>query len=151
MARTSNRGGGNNNPQGINQYSSGWMDSAKERPVATAAAAAAAVGAGVFLWNRRNQISDQISNLSDQVTSWAEGMASGSGSSNEMDTTSSGSSGSRSSQMGSRGSTGRSSSGRTGSSSATGSSSSNRRSGKSGRGSGGLDEIGVIEVDTVTL
>ena len=74
MARTSNRGGRNNNPQGHNQYDRGWVDTAKERPMATAAAAAAAVGAGVFLWSRRNQITDQISNLSDQISDWRAGM-----------------------------------------------------------------------------
>src|SRR4051812_4353279 len=75
--RGSNRGrsGRNNNPEGRNQYS-GWTDTAKDRPFATAAAAAAAVGAGVFLWSRRNQISDQLSNLSDQISDWREGMSS---------------------------------------------------------------------------
>ena len=70
MARNSQRGSRNNNPEGRNQYNSGWMDTAKERPMATAAAAAAAVGAGVFLWSRRNQISEQISSLSEQFTDW---------------------------------------------------------------------------------
>jgi hypothetical protein len=60
MARRSNQRGRNNNPEGHDQYSNGWMDSARERPFAAAATAAAAVGAGVFLWSRRNQISDQI-------------------------------------------------------------------------------------------
>jgi hypothetical protein len=54
------------------------MDSARERPIAAAATAAAAVGAGVFLWSRRNQISDQLSNLSDQISEWTENMPSGS-------------------------------------------------------------------------
>jgi hypothetical protein len=79
MARTSNRSGRNNNPQGHNQYDRGWVDTAKERPMATAAAAAAAVGAGVFLWSRRNQITDQISHLSDQISDWRSGMGSDSG------------------------------------------------------------------------
>jgi hypothetical protein len=70
------RGGRNNNPSGRNQYSNGWIDTAMERPVATAAAAAAAVGAGVFLWSRRNQISDQISSLSDQFGEWTHNMGS---------------------------------------------------------------------------
>jgi len=79
---TNNRGGNrsrsrNNNPEGRNQYS-GWTDTAKDRPFATAAAAAAAVGAGVFLWSRRNQISDQLTNLSDQISEWREGMSSSS-------------------------------------------------------------------------
>ena len=79
----SNRGGNNrsrrsnnNNPEGYNQYNSGWMDSARERPVAAAGLAAAAVGAGVFLWSRRNQISEQLSNLSDQIGEWSENMSS---------------------------------------------------------------------------
>ena len=71
------RGRNNNNAEGKNQYSAGWMDTAKDRPVAAAAAAAAAVGAGVFLWSRRNQISDQISSLSDQITDWSQNMMSG--------------------------------------------------------------------------
>jgi hypothetical protein len=77
---TSNRGGNrgrgrNNNPEGRNQYSS-WTDTARDRPFAAAATAAAAVGAGVFLWSRRNQISDQISSLADQISEWREGMSS---------------------------------------------------------------------------
>lgn len=76
----SNQRGRNNNPEGHNQYSGGWMDTAKEKPFTTAAAAAAAVGAGVFLWSRRNQISDQISNLSGQIHDWADDMRSGSSS-----------------------------------------------------------------------
>ena len=78
--RGGNRGGNrstsrgrNNNPEGKNQYSSGWMDSARDNPLTTAAAVGGAVAAGVFLWSRRNQISDQISNLSDQISEWREG------------------------------------------------------------------------------
>lgn len=85
MARN-NRGGRNNNPEGRNQYSSGWMDTARDRPLAAAATAAAAVGAGVFLWSRRNQISEQLSHLSDQISEWSEGMRSSTGDS-ELDTT----------------------------------------------------------------
>ena len=75
----SNRGGNrgrskNNNPEGYNQYNSGWIDTARERPVAAAAAAAAAVGASVFLWSRRSQISEQLNNLSDQIGEWSENM-----------------------------------------------------------------------------
>ncbi|MEO8454712.1 MAG: hypothetical protein ABI454_06100 [Sphingomicrobium sp.] len=77
MARTNQRGR-NNNPEGRNQYSNGWMDTARERPFAAAATAAAAVGAGVFLWSRRNQISDQISGLSEQLGEWTSNMQSGS-------------------------------------------------------------------------
>lgn len=77
MARTNQRGRNNNNAEGRNQYSNAWMDTAKDKPFTTAAAAAAAVGAGVFLWSRRNQISDQISNLSGQLYDWADEMRSG--------------------------------------------------------------------------
>ena len=67
-----NRRSNNNNPEGYNQFSSGWRDTARERPIATAAAAAAAVGASVFLWSRRSQISEQLSNISDQLGEWSE-------------------------------------------------------------------------------
>jgi len=70
----SNRGrrGQNNNPEGRNQYS-GMMSTARDNPFTTAAAVGGAVAAGVFLWSRRNQISDQISNLSDQISEWRNG------------------------------------------------------------------------------
>jgi hypothetical protein len=49
------------------------FDTARENPIATAAAVGGAVAAGVFLWSRRNQISDQISQLSDQIGEWRSG------------------------------------------------------------------------------
>ena len=74
--------GRTNNPAGRNQYS-GLRGTARQSPFATAAAVGGAVAAGVFLWSRRNQISDQIENLSDQLSDWREGVttdgASGSG------------------------------------------------------------------------
>ena len=70
------RGGRNNNPEGHNQYS-GMMSNARDNPLATAAAIGGAVAAGVFLWSRRNQISDQIGNLTKQINEWREGMESG--------------------------------------------------------------------------
>ena len=75
----SNRGGRNNNPSGRNQYSGDWgvMDMARERPIAAAAVAAGAAAAGLFLWSKRSQISDQLSSLSDQIGEWTEGMRSG--------------------------------------------------------------------------
>jgi hypothetical protein len=76
MARNSQKGRRNNNPEGRNQYSTSWLDSARDRPMAAAATAAAAVGAGVFLWSKRNQISEQLSNLSDQISDWTETMRS---------------------------------------------------------------------------
>jgi hypothetical protein len=83
MARSSNRGGNrgsrNNNPSGRNQYSSsGVVDLARDRPIAAAAVAAGAAAAGLFLWSRRSQISEQLSNLSDQIGEWTESMSSGS-------------------------------------------------------------------------
>ena len=72
--RRGNRGR-NNNPEGHNQYS-GLTARARENPIAAAAAVGGAVAAGVFLWSRRNQISDQIGNLSDQISEWREGFSS---------------------------------------------------------------------------
>ena len=60
-----------------------WTDTARDKPLTTAAAAAGAVAAGVFLWSKRNQISDQISNLSHQISDFAEDYRSG-GSSREL-------------------------------------------------------------------
>src|SRR6476646_11193877 len=79
MARN-NRSGRNNNPSGRNQYS-GWgvMDLARDRPVAAAAATVGAAAAGLFLWSKRAQISEQLSSLSNQIGEWREGMQSGDG------------------------------------------------------------------------
>ena len=79
MPRSNSRGGRNNNPTGRNQYSDrGVMEMARERPIAAAAAAAGAAAAGLFLWSKRNSISQQLSNLSDQIGEWTENMSSGS-------------------------------------------------------------------------
>ena len=80
MARNNNRGSRNNNPSGRNQYSDDWgvMDMARERPIAAVAAAAGAAAAGLFLWSKRSQISNQLSNLSDQIGEWTENMGSSS-------------------------------------------------------------------------
>ena len=78
--RGGNRGGNrgrNNNAEGRNQYS-GLSGRARENPIAAAAAVGGAVAAGVFLWSRRNQISDQIGNLSDQIGEWRDSFMSGS-------------------------------------------------------------------------
>ena len=83
MPRSNNRSK-NNNPTGRNQYSSDWMDTVRERPVAAAAVAAASVGAGVFLWSKRHALSEQMSNLSSQISEWTEGMRSGSSEEFEM-------------------------------------------------------------------
>jgi hypothetical protein len=75
MAKSSNRGGRNNNPSGRNQYS-GVMEMARDRPFAAAATAAGAAAAGLFLWSRRAQIGDQLNNLSDQFSEWRSSMES---------------------------------------------------------------------------
>jgi hypothetical protein len=77
MPKNSTRGGRNNNPTGRNQYSNwGVIELARERPLAAAAAAAGAAAAGLFLWSKRAQISDQLSNLSDQIGEWKDDMMS---------------------------------------------------------------------------
>ena len=71
MPRSNNRGGRNNNPTGRNQYSDwGLMEMARERPITAAAVAAGTAAAGLFLWSKRAQISDQLTNLSDQISEW---------------------------------------------------------------------------------
>jgi len=67
------RSGRNNNPEGRNQHS-GMIGTARDNPLATAAAIGGAVAAGLFLWSRRNQISDQIDHLADQIGEWRDGM-----------------------------------------------------------------------------
>ena len=53
------------------------MTTARENPLAAAAAVGGAVAAGVFLWSRRNQISEQIGSLADQIGEWRDSMVSG--------------------------------------------------------------------------
>ena len=84
MARNNNRSR-NNNPSGRNQYSNDWLDTVKERPIAAAAVAAASLGAGVFLWSKRNALSEQMSNLSSQISEWTESMRSGNDESDEFE------------------------------------------------------------------
>ena len=57
--------------------SGGWMDSARERPWASAAVAAGVAAAGAFLWSRRSQIGegmtsgmDRLSELKSQRMGW---------------------------------------------------------------------------------
>lgn len=72
---SSHRDGNNSsNRSSSRPMMSGWADTAKERPLATAAAVGGAVAAGVFLWSRRNQISDQLSHMSGQIGDWSENM-----------------------------------------------------------------------------
>ncbi|MEO6255516.1 MAG: hypothetical protein ABIO69_01775 [Sphingomicrobium sp.] len=66
----------NHNPEGRNQYNNGFMSAARERPMAAAATAAGVVAAGVFLWSKRAQISEQLNTISDQIGEWSEDMIS---------------------------------------------------------------------------
>ncbi|HET9812126.1 MAG TPA: hypothetical protein VFP57_00520 [Sphingomicrobium sp.] len=107
MPRNNNRGGRNNNPSGRNQYSSDWgvMEMARERPIAAAAAAAGAAAAGLFLWSKRSQISNQLGQLSDQFSDWSQNMGSSGGTGEFDDTaglTTTGSTGSRRGTTGTR-------------------------------------------------
>ena len=75
MARSNSRGGRNTNPSGRNPYSDfGVLEMVRDRPIAAAAAAAGAAAAGLFLWSRRAQISNQLSSLGNQIGEWTESM-----------------------------------------------------------------------------
>jgi hypothetical protein len=65
----------------------GVMELTRERPIAAAAVAAGAAAAGLFLWSKRTQISEQLSGLSDQIGQWTEGMRSGGDFTTDADTT----------------------------------------------------------------
>jgi hypothetical protein len=82
MAKNSNRRSSTRSQS----RSGGMMDLARERPIAAAAVAAGAAATGLFLWSKRNQISQQLSSLSDQIGEWTENMTSGSGSDTIDDT-----------------------------------------------------------------
>ena len=68
MAKSSNRARSNRNDDW------GVAELVRERPFAAAAAAAGAAAAGLFLWSRRSQISQQLSDLSDQIGHWTDNM-----------------------------------------------------------------------------
>ena len=63
-------------PQRQQQMVQGLTDTVRQHPVASAAAAGGALAAGVFLWSRREQISDQLSHMSEQISDWSEQMRS---------------------------------------------------------------------------
>lgn len=98
MARGSQRGRNNNNPEGRNQYSGGLMERVRNHPIASAAAAGGAVAAGMFLWSKRDRIGDQVSTMSDKVGEWNSNRKSGTTGSNSAMSMSSGK---RSSETGS--------------------------------------------------
>jgi hypothetical protein len=77
MPRNSNRRGGRGSSGSSSRNEWGVMELARERPVAAAAVAASAAAAGLFLWSKRTQISDQLSNLSDRIGEWTESTGGG--------------------------------------------------------------------------
>ena len=95
MANNNQRGRNNNNPHGHNQNTNEWLAPVKDHPIASAAAAAAAVGAGVFLWSKRNQVGNQVSKISrtanemgrrasNKASSWMDQLQSHNSSSREV-------------------------------------------------------------------
>jgi hypothetical protein len=80
-AGTRRRSSSRNNQR---NQSSSFTSKARQSPFATAAAVAGAVAAGVFLWSRRNEVSDHIGNLTDQFGDWRERLG-GSGEGNGSD------------------------------------------------------------------
>ena len=69
--RGGNRGGGSRSSSERSVFS--W-ETAREKPLATAVTIGAAAAAGAFLWSRRNQISEQLSDLSEQIGEWTDGL-----------------------------------------------------------------------------
>ncbi len=68
-------------------WPSGVMDMARDRPVAAAAVAAGAAAAGLFLWSKRNQVTQQLNQLSDQIGNWTQNMTTGASRPSAMDDT----------------------------------------------------------------
>ena len=128
MPRTSNRSRGSRSDDW------GVTELVRERPIAAAAAAAGAAAAGLFLWSRRAQISNQLSNLSDQIGDWAENMGSTEGQFDTGDDTAGLTTSARSTtgSAGTRGRTNRATSGRGMSETGGGNASLGRRSGGGG-------------------
>src|SRR5690349_8561607 len=103
MARTSNRGGNNRGSSSSSTrssgssnrssssrneaWSSGVTELVRDRPVAAAAVAAGAAAAGLLLWSKRSQITQQLTDLSDQIGEWTQNMGSGGDTSSMMDDT----------------------------------------------------------------
>ena len=98
MPRDKNRGRSSSRSSRNDDW--GMTELVRERPIAAAAAAAGAAAAGLFLWSKRSQISQQLNNLSDQISDWTESMGSGNDSDFSDDTaglTTTGQTGTRSS------------------------------------------------------
>jgi len=103
MAKSNSRGGRNNNPSGRNQYSDwGVMEMARERPFTAAATAVGAAAAGLFLWSKRAQISEQMNSLSEQFGEWRDNMSTSEFGADDIGSTDSKASGSATRQRGNR-------------------------------------------------
>ena len=55
---------------------SGWVETAKGRPIATAAAVGGAVAAGAFLWSQRDRIGSQVGHWSEKMRGQHDGSSS---------------------------------------------------------------------------
>lgn len=67
MAKSNQRGSNNNNAEGRNQYS-GFSGMFLKNPIATtAAAAAASAAAGIFIWSKRDKISDNAGKVGSKI------------------------------------------------------------------------------------
>lgn len=71
MANTKQSGSHNNNPTGKNQYS-GFANTVRNNPIASAAAAGAAAAAGIFLWTKRERIGEQAGKMNEKVSNWRD-------------------------------------------------------------------------------
>jgi hypothetical protein len=71
-SRQGNRRGTARSNKGSDRNTATRTRGVRDNPLAAAAAVGGAVAAGLFLWSRRNQISDQISDLAEQISDWRE-------------------------------------------------------------------------------
>ena len=70
QSNRSNRGGNRSSERSAFSWGT-----AREKPLATAVTIGAAAAAGAFLWSRRNQITEQLSDLSEQIGEWSENLS----------------------------------------------------------------------------
>ena len=88
--RSSSSSGGSRSGGRSERSAFSW-DTAREKPLATAVTIGAAAAAGAFLWSRRNQITEQLSDLSEQIGEWTDNLnLTGSGEGSEFESAGSG-------------------------------------------------------------